>query len=103
MTYYDSRFSTELHHVINAKKSSAFDLFLVRIAAARVVILFVFHALVFVGCYAFAYLLRFEFSIPPEFLETFRWNLPVVVGLQLTIGLFFGFYRGWGRYVGSSA
>lgn len=100
MTYYDSRFSTELHHVINAKKSSAFDLFLVRIAAARVVILFVFHALVFVGCYAFAYLLRFEFSIPPEFLETFRWNLPVVVGLQLTIGLFFGFYRGWWRYVG---
>src|SRR5204862_3417853 len=72
----------------------------VRIAAARVVILFVFHALVFAACYAFAYLVRFEFAIPPEYLAAFKWSLPVAVGLQLAIGLFFSFYRGWWRYVG---
>ena len=82
------------------KRKSLVEAFLIRIAAARVVILFVFHALVFAACYAFAYLVRFDFAIPPEFQETFKWNLPVVLALQLGIGLFFGFYRGWWRYVG---
>ena len=81
-------------------KSSVIDLFLLRIAAARVAILFGFHALVFAGCYSFAYLVRFEFAIPAEFNDTFRWSFPVVLGVQLLIGVFFGFYRGWWRYVG---
>jgi FlaA1/EpsC-like NDP-sugar epimerase len=83
-----------------AKTQTVFDLFLLRLAAARVVILFFFHALVFTGCYAFAYLVRFEFAVPAEFNEIFKWNLPVVVGVQLLIGIIFGFYRGWWRYVG---
>ena len=74
--------------------------FLVRAAAARVLLLFAFHALVFTACYAFAWLLRFEFTIPPEFVETVKWSLPVVVGTQLLFGFFFDFYRGWWRYVG---
>ena len=74
--------------------------FLLRIAAARALILALFHALVFAGCYTFAWLLRFEFTIPAEFSEIFRWSFPVVVGLQLVVGFFFGFYRGWWRYVG---
>ena len=74
--------------------------FLVRVAAARVFILFAFHALVFSGCYALAWLLRFDFAIPADQVETFKWSFPVVVGLQLLIGVFFGFYRGWWRYVG---
>jgi FlaA1/EpsC-like NDP-sugar epimerase len=82
------------------KHESLLEAFLIRIAGARVVILFVFHALVFAACYAFAYLVRFEFAIPAEYLDTFKWSLAVVVGLQLTIGAFFGFYRGWWRYVG---
>ena len=82
------------------KGPSFVEAFLLRIAAARVVILFIFHAVLFAACYAFAYLVRFEFTIPPEFQETFKWSLPVVLAIQLTVGLFFGFYRGWWRYVG---
>jgi FlaA1/EpsC-like NDP-sugar epimerase len=81
-------------------KSTVFDMFLLRLAAARVAILFSFHVLVFAACYAFAYLVRFEFAIPAEFHETLKWNLPVVVGTQLLVGVVFGFYRGWWRYVG---
>ncbi|HEY6141404.1 MAG TPA: nucleoside-diphosphate sugar epimerase/dehydratase [Thermoanaerobaculia bacterium] len=79
---------------------SGFDLFLVRLAGARVAILFAFHAIVFAACYAFACLVRFEFVIPPEYNETFKWNLLVVIAIQLLLGVIFGFYRGWWRYVG---
>ncbi|HSY52583.1 MAG TPA: nucleoside-diphosphate sugar epimerase/dehydratase [Thermoanaerobaculia bacterium] len=85
---------------MNDQTPPLIDSFLVRLAGARVAILFAFHAVVFAACYAFAYLLRFEFAIPKEFNETFRWSLPVVLGVQLLIGIVFGFYRGWWRYVG---
>ena len=81
-------------------KSTVFETFLLHVAAARVAILFAFHVLVFAACYSFAYLVRFEFAIPQEFNATFKWSLPVVVGVQLLIGIIFGFYRGWWRYVG---
>ncbi len=74
--------------------------FLRRIAAARVVILFFFHAVVFAACYAMATLVRFDFAIPANYHETFKLTLPIVVGVQLFFGLLFGFYRGWWRYVG---
>jgi FlaA1/EpsC-like NDP-sugar epimerase len=77
-----------------------FEAFLGRLAAARVVILFLFHAVVFAAAYAFSYLLRFEFAIPPDYLPTFRSSLLVVVMIQLLVGLVFGYYRGWWRYVG---
>ena len=79
---------------------NALDALLIRLAGGRVVILFLFHALVFAACYALAVLLRFEFAIPPEFHDTFRWSLPVVLAIQLSVGIAFGFYRGWWRYVG---
>jgi FlaA1/EpsC-like NDP-sugar epimerase len=79
---------------------SAFESLLRRLAGARVLILFIFHAIVFAAAYAFSYLLRFEFNIPPEFSLTFKSNILVVVGVQLVIGAIFGFYRGWWRYVG---
>jgi FlaA1/EpsC-like NDP-sugar epimerase len=69
-------------------------------AAARVVILFFFHAVVFAACYAMATLVRFDFAIPSNYHETFKLTLPIVVGVQLLVGLLFGFYRGWWRYVG---
>jgi FlaA1/EpsC-like NDP-sugar epimerase len=81
-------------------ETSFINSFLLRIAAARVAILFLFHALVFVACYAFAYLLRFEFSVAPEYLPEFKWGVLAVVGVQLLAGSVFGFYRGWWRYVG---
>jgi FlaA1/EpsC-like NDP-sugar epimerase len=85
---------------VNDQTPSFLDSFLVRIAAARVVILFAFHAVVFAACYAFAYLVRFGFVIPQQFNETFKWSLTVVLAVQLLIGIVFGFYRGWWRYVG---
>src|SRR5207253_2047774 len=80
--------------------SSFFETLLNRLAAARVVLLFFFHAVVFAGAYAFSYLLRFEFTIPPEYGLIFKSSLFIVVGFQLVIGFLFGFYRGWWRYVG---
>ncbi len=74
--------------------------FLTRVAAARVVILFFFHAVVFAACYAMATLVRFDFAIPANYHETFKLTLPIVVAVQLLFGLLFGFYRGWWRYVG---
>jgi len=86
---------------VNSSESlSIIKSFLVRVTAARVVILFLFHAVVFTFCYAFAWLLRFEFTIPTDFVETVKWSLPVVVGVQLLMGFFLDFYRGWWRYVG---
>jgi len=74
--------------------------FVRRATAARVLILFAFHAVVFASCCAFAWLLRFEFEIPGMFIDTFKWSLPIVTVTQLVVGGFFGFYRGWWRYVG---
>jgi FlaA1/EpsC-like NDP-sugar epimerase len=68
-------------------------------APARVGLLFLFHAVVFTACYEVAWLLRFEFDIPPEFRDTVASGLPVVVGVQLLVGVLFDFYRGWWRYV----
>ena len=85
---------------MTTENQSAFESFLVRMAGARVILLFLVHTAVFAGCYAFAWLLRFEFEIPAEFEQTFLWSFPIVVGLQLFIGAIFGFYRGWWRYVG---
>jgi len=82
------------------ENNSIFEAFLGRLAAARVVILFLFHAVAFAAAYAFSYLLRFEFAIPPDYLPTFRSSLLVVVMIQLLVGLVFGYYRGWWRYVG---
>ena len=80
--------------------TSGFEAFVARVAPARVFILFLFHAIVFTICYAFAFLLRFEFAIPPEYLPILRSTFPFVVGIQLLVGAIFGFYRGWWRYVG---
>jgi FlaA1/EpsC-like NDP-sugar epimerase len=81
-------------------RDSALQLFLERLAGFRVLLLFVFHTGVFAAAYAFSYLIRFEFAIPFDYLTTFKSSLPVVIGIQLVVGVFFGFYRGWWRYVG---
>lgn len=73
---------------------------IVRAGSARVLILFAFHAIVFAGCYALAFLLRFEFDIPHDYLRKLQTTAPFVVGVQLVVGAVFGFYRGWWRYVG---
>ena len=71
-----------------------------RIAGARVVILFAFHAIVFTACFLLAYLVRFDFALPPAFFAYARGTAIFVVTTQLLVGIVFGFYRGWWRYVG---
>jgi len=68
----------------------------------RPALLFVFHAVVFTCCYVFAWLVRFDFRIPPSFAAVIRNSLPYVVLLQLVAGAIFGFFKGWWRYVGIS-
>jgi FlaA1/EpsC-like NDP-sugar epimerase len=82
------------------QQASFFESVLLRITGARVVILFLFHAVTFAACYAFACLVRFDFRIPPEFAVTFRATMVTVVAVQLLAGTVLGFYRGWWRYVG---
>ncbi len=69
---------------------SRFETLLRRLAGADVLILFVFHAVVFAVAYASSDILRFEFATPPEQIATFRSSLAAVVGIQLMIGVFFG-------------
>jgi FlaA1/EpsC-like NDP-sugar epimerase len=45
-----------------------------------------------------AYLLRFNFDIPAEYLEMMLQSLPWVVALQTAVFLYFGLYRGIWRY-----
>ena len=52
--------------------NSLLEAFLRQLASARVLILFLFHVVVFTAAFAFSYLLRFEFAIPPEQIQTFR-------------------------------
>lgn len=72
----------------------------VRTPALRTLGLAVFHAIVFTGCYFVTLLLRFDFTIPAEWLRKSATTLPLIVGVQLVVGAFFKFYRGWWRYVG---
>lgn len=76
------------------------DKILDRLSGARVLLLFLLHALVFWFSYVFAVLVRFEFAIPKSHLLAFETSLPLVVGTQLIVGFLFQFYRGWWRYVG---
>lgn len=81
---------------------SRYDKVLEKLASVRTLILVLLHLGVFWTSYVFAVLVRFEFDVPATQLEYANEALPVVVGVQLVIGFFFGFYRGWWRYVGIS-
>ncbi|HEX3110418.1 MAG TPA: nucleoside-diphosphate sugar epimerase/dehydratase [Thermoanaerobaculia bacterium] len=74
--------------------------FIVRLAAARVALLAILHALIFSFCYPLAWLVRFDFKLPAAYVNVVTASLLWVVGIELAIGVLFGFYRGWWRYVG---
>jgi FlaA1/EpsC-like NDP-sugar epimerase len=74
--------------------------FIVDSTAVRMLLLFAFHVVVFTVAYALAYMVRFDFSVPDVYAHTFKTSLPVVIGVELLIGVAFSFYRGWWRYVG---
>lgn len=75
---------------------------LLRASAVRVVILFLFHLIVFTGSYVLAWLVRFDFSMPSPYGAVMQSSLPFIVLVQLGVAALFGFFRGWWRYVGIS-
>ncbi|MBN1104351.1 MAG: polysaccharide biosynthesis protein [Deltaproteobacteria bacterium] len=64
------------------------------------------HILVVIGldgvlvvlCYYAAFLLRFDFSIPPDFMASFKESWPYVLGTKLAVFALFTLYRGMWRY-----
>src|SRR5262249_40313145 len=86
-------------HEMRAYVYKRIDATLVRMAGARVVVLFLFHAFGFAACFVLAEWLRFEFRIPPSARAVVGDAMVRVVALQLLVGAVFGFYRGWWRYV----
>jgi FlaA1/EpsC-like NDP-sugar epimerase len=65
----------------------------------RTVVKFLMHVAIFVFAYITAYLLRFEFSIPPVYLEIIRQTIPLVLVSKAVAFLAFGLFQGWWRYV----
>jgi len=65
----------------------------------RYVIKLLLHGFIFTFAYLSAYLLRFEFVIPPEYSAGIRGTIPVMI-LAKSAGFFaFGLFSGWWRYV----
>jgi len=54
---------------------------------------------IFLCAYLAAFLFRFEFSIPPEYVVLIRQTVPVVLFCKAFAFLAFGLFQGWWRYV----
>ena len=65
----------------------------------RTIVKFLLHGAIFFFAYVGAYLLRFEFSISPEYWEMIRLTLPLVLVSKAVAFLAFGLFQGWWRYV----
>ncbi len=65
----------------------------------RSIVKFLLHGAIFTFAYGMAYLLRFEFSLPPEYLRILRHTIPVVLLSKAVAFLAFGLFQGWWRYV----
>jgi FlaA1/EpsC-like NDP-sugar epimerase len=66
----------------------------------RSLIAFFANLAVAAGAYTGAFLLRFDFSLPPFNLSTLLRTLPAVVAIQYSAFYLFKLTRGWWRYVG---
>jgi len=60
---------------------------------------FFLHFAIFVSAYCLAYLIRFDFSIPAEYLDVIRTTIPLVLVAKGLGFLSFGVFHGWWRYV----
>lgn len=65
----------------------------------RVLVLVGAHLFLFAGAYICAFLLRFDFQIPPEFQEPFVLTLFVALGLKVLIFGAMKMFQGWWKYV----
>ncbi len=60
---------------------------------------FFLHLTIFASAYCLAYLVRFDFSIPREYLDVIRATIPLVLVAKGLGFLSFGLFHGWWRYV----
>ncbi len=65
----------------------------------RHVLKFLLHGIIFISAYVGAYLIRFEFEIPPEYALTIRETIPLVFLSKAMAFFAFGLFFGWWRYV----
>ena len=57
------------------------------------------HAFLFLAAYVLAFLMRFDFDIPPEWLIGLAKGLPILVIIKLVVFGYFALYRGLWQYV----
>lgn len=60
---------------------------------------FFLHLAIFASAYSLAWLIRFDFSIPREYLDVIRATIPLVLVAKGLGFLSFGLFHGWWRYV----
>ncbi len=65
----------------------------------RPLLLVLLHAILVIASYALAFLLRFDFSIPGRYLDTFLVTFPVILGIRLLVFEMFHLYAGLWQYV----
>src|SRR5262249_46736706 len=71
-----------------------------QVPAVRVLLLAGLHAAIFLVAGVGAWLVGLDFVVPGELEPNVVASLPFIVSVQLLLGAFCGFYRGWWRYVG---
>lgn len=66
---------------------------------SRVLVLVVVHLICFAAAFLFAFLVRFDFLIPPSHMAIFWAALPWISGIKLILFCLMGNFFGWWRYV----
>ena len=88
--------STSEDATVNQQRLEALAKTLVRF---RWPLLFLGHTVVFAMAYWLSYCLRFDFTVPEEYLRRFWISLPVVLAAKLAVFCALRSFHGWWRYV----
>ena len=65
----------------------------------RVVVKFLLHLAIFFFAYSLAYVVRFDFAVPSQFVSSLWKTIPVLLVAKALGFLAFGLFYGWWRYV----
>lgn len=87
------------NHPVVPVRSSVWPRMAEQAAAYRLWLLGAGHLAIFTCSYWLAWLLRFDFSIPPDELAVLTATLPIVVAVKLVLFDLSGQLHGWWRYV----
>ena len=63
----------------------------------RVVVKFVLHLAIFCIAYSLAFLVRFDFSVPSDYVSILWMTIPVALVAKALGFLIFGLFHGWWR------